>query len=197
LLVQYVIRTNSTTPITLTMCYNSAVRGTKVTLPFQMAVTGAADGDHQHLTRRDQDVASSDSTKADPCHPWDALGPAGRVHTTYGVATYTNLVATMPANSSRARLALTDDLGCIVYTGFLDGDDIDLRISANSVDRSIHNDVINHTTHPTAASIKLHGSGAGARALTIPANSRVFLRLRLNMTDFAYPTWEQVVMEIS
>jgi len=51
---------------------------TKITMPFAMSIAGASDGDHQHLIRRDQDVASADPVKADPCHPYNALGPAGR-----------------------------------------------------------------------------------------------------------------------
>ena len=51
--VRYHLRTNSTTTVTLTMRYNSPARGTKITLPFEMPVTGAITGRHDDLSGRD------------------------------------------------------------------------------------------------------------------------------------------------
>jgi hypothetical protein len=72
--VEYFLKYTSTTEVTVTITYSSAAHLTRITVPLQMPISGASDGDHQHLTRRDQDVASSDPTKAAPCHPACALG---------------------------------------------------------------------------------------------------------------------------
>jgi hypothetical protein len=53
LLFQYYLLTNSTSAVTLTMRYNSSARGTKITLPFELPVSGAGDGVHDHLSGRD------------------------------------------------------------------------------------------------------------------------------------------------
>jgi hypothetical protein len=39
--------------ITMNFYYNSAARGTKITVPFEMSVSGSSDGDHRHLSHRD------------------------------------------------------------------------------------------------------------------------------------------------
>jgi hypothetical protein len=51
--VKWYLRTNSATPVTMTMAYNSSARGTKLTVPFVMPVSGASDGVHDHLSGRD------------------------------------------------------------------------------------------------------------------------------------------------
>ena len=50
--VVYAIITNSVTPVTVIMRYNSSSRGTKLTMPFAMAISGASDGVHDHLSGR-------------------------------------------------------------------------------------------------------------------------------------------------
>ena len=50
--VKYYLWTNSDTPVLLGMRYNTPSRGTKITVPFAMGVTGAIDGVHSHLSGR-------------------------------------------------------------------------------------------------------------------------------------------------
>jgi hypothetical protein len=47
------LHTTSTTPVRLWLRYNSAARGTRITVPFAIPVAGASDGIHDHLTGRD------------------------------------------------------------------------------------------------------------------------------------------------
>jgi hypothetical protein len=109
------LHTTSTTPVTLHLRYSSPGHGTRFTVPFALAITGAATGRHNDLSGRgiggDKDVASTDSTKDDTCHPWSALGPAGRMHMKMGVATLTGSGTTrklvMPADCSVAKLVPT------------------------------------------------------------------------------------------
>jgi hypothetical protein len=86
---------------------NSTARDTWIELPGVQFPLGGTDN-HQLLSRRDQDVASEDPVKADPCHPWSALGPAGRLYRTLGTATLagegTTRILVMPDDSSVAKL---------------------------------------------------------------------------------------------
>lgn len=52
LVLLYWLHTDSVTPVRVHLRYNSPTRGTRVTLPFEMAISGAADGDHNHLSNR-------------------------------------------------------------------------------------------------------------------------------------------------
>lgn len=89
---------------------NSVERNTWIQLSGVTFPIGGTD-DHQALRRRDQDVADADPEKADPCHPWSALGPSGRKHTKLGDATLTGSGTVrrlvMPADCSVARLVPT------------------------------------------------------------------------------------------
>ena len=51
--LKYALWTDSATDVLLGMTYNSSARGTKLTVPFVMPVTGASDGVHDHLSGRD------------------------------------------------------------------------------------------------------------------------------------------------
>ena len=51
--LKYALWTDSANDVLLGMTYNSSVRGTKLTVPFVMPVTGASDGVHDHLSGRD------------------------------------------------------------------------------------------------------------------------------------------------
>lgn len=50
--LKFALWTDSATPVLLGMTYNSASRGTKLTVPFTMPVSGASDGVHGHLSGR-------------------------------------------------------------------------------------------------------------------------------------------------
>jgi hypothetical protein len=63
--LKFALWTDSATPVLLGMTYNSASRGTKLTVPFEMPVTGASDGVHGHLEGRD----------ATDQHPTKAVSP--------------------------------------------------------------------------------------------------------------------------
>jgi hypothetical protein len=49
----FYLRTNSISPVTMGVSYNSSGRGNKITLPFAMPISGAGDGVHDHLSGRD------------------------------------------------------------------------------------------------------------------------------------------------
>jgi hypothetical protein len=146
--LKYDLWTDSATPVLLGMTYNSSARGTKLTVPFIIPVSGASDGVHNHLSGRDKDVASTDTTINDPCHPWSALGPKGRIHTKIGTGDGTAGLLVMPADASECTLSLpTTQLLGIGKTGFLEGDRI-----------------IVHLTNPTVSSSKelIHNSSVGS-----------------------------------
>jgi hypothetical protein len=136
LAVQWKCLSTSTTNQLVTLTYFDANLSTWIEVPFTMAVAGSADGDHQHQSRRDQDVASTDPVKADPCHPWNSLGPLGRVHMGIPAAALTGTGTTrriaMPANASQAKVTPTTSE--VVYgidpTGFLEGDPVKVAIYA-------------------------------------------------------------------
>ena len=106
-----VAATTSATPVNVTVTWEDAARSTRLLVPFALPVVGASDGSHNHLSGRAKDVASTDPTDADACHPWSALGPDGRAHRKLGVATLTGSGTTrklvMPADSSVAKLVPT------------------------------------------------------------------------------------------
>jgi hypothetical protein len=120
--------TNSTTPVTIVLTWQDPGRTTRLTVPFELTISGASDGEHNHQHGRgiggDKDVASTDPTKSDTCHPWSALGPAGRMHTKLGVATLTGSGTTrklvMPADCSVVKLvpATSEVVYGIDRTGF-------------------------------------------------------------------------------
>jgi hypothetical protein len=136
LALQWTCSTTSATPQTVQLTWFDQSLSTWVEVPFAMAVDGMNDGDHQHLTRRYQDVASTDPGLADPCHPWDALGPLGRVHMGIPDATLTGTGTTrriaMPANASQAKVTPTTSEAVygIDPTGFLEGDPVKVVIYA-------------------------------------------------------------------
>lgn len=115
--------TSTQATITVRISYG-APWGTKITVPWQMSVTGVASGDHQQLSRRDQDVASADAVKADPCHPYEALGPAGRHFHRVAAGTMVGTILTFPddASSCAVTLAANLTLDGIDATGFLPTD---------------------------------------------------------------------------
>ena len=195
LLIRYYLRTNSVSPVTMTMVYNSASRGTKVTLPFEMPITGSSDGVHGHLSGRD----------AAEQHPWSALGPLGRAHTAPVTATYSGTTGhiTVPADLAAARSAnvvrvsITGDVGGITTTGWQDGDLLYLRIVADATLRTIYRNyaTFDHGTYPNAAGIRPRFISA-SRTLQIPANGIMKLLLRLDTVSYGFPVWEQEAAEV-
>jgi hypothetical protein len=126
LMMMWTLHLNTTSTqatITVRISYG-APWGTKITVPWQMSVTGLATGNHQQLSARDQDVASADPVKADPCHPYNALGPAGRVFHKVDAGTMASNILTFPADASTCVVTLTADLTLdgIDATGFLPAD---------------------------------------------------------------------------
>jgi len=104
-LVQYYLRTNSTGPVTMTMRYNSATRGTKLTVPFVIPVSGASDGVHDHLSGRNT------------------------VNNHYGVGTCTTVSGVIPTPTQKNMVVTvsgTTTLTEMGTTGLEDGVDVDL-----------------------------------------------------------------------
>lgn len=119
----YRLHTDSTDPVTLHIHYNSAARGTRITVPFSMAISGAADGDHNHLSNRDQDVGLGE----DACHPADAVGP-GFLHTPVATSTITaGLLPSPTRNDIIATLASGTELKWIGTTKMSAGDKVLVR----------------------------------------------------------------------
>jgi hypothetical protein len=115
---------SSVDPIFITLTLQAPNRPTFLEVPFQMSVTGVATGNHQQLSARDQDVASADPVKADPCHPYNALGPAGRHFHRVAAGAVASNILTFPADASTCVVTLTADLTLdgIDATGFLPAD---------------------------------------------------------------------------
>lgn len=137
-LVDLVIWIQSTYDREIEVCFviNSVKRDTWVQLADVTFPIGGTD-DHQALRRRDQDVASSTPSVADPCHPACAIG-AGRLHTpwpstaaTYDVSTG---YITAPADTATARganlavVTLAGTVTGIESAGWLPGDELELLI---------------------------------------------------------------------
>ena len=90
LVAVYYLRTNSASPVTLTIRYSSPSRGTRITVPFDMAISGGNDGYHPHQSGRD--VADQ--------HPDSAI-----TATPMGDATTDMVMVLMPAAANGAKLA--------------------------------------------------------------------------------------------
>jgi hypothetical protein len=125
---QLKVDTNSTTPVTVVLTWQDPGRTTRLTVPFELPITGAATGRHNDLSGRgiggDKDVASTDPTKSDTCHPWSALGPAGRMHTKYGgeVSPDGNGCLTMPSDVNNCVVTGDGNIIGIATAGWLPGD---------------------------------------------------------------------------
>jgi hypothetical protein len=172
------MHTDSTTPVVLYLSYGGPTWATRITVPFALTTSGAADGDHQHLARRDQDVASTEVTKADPCHPADAVG-AGRLHRNIDTGVITAGILTLPDNASQCRVSLssgTAQLLGITTTRFLDGDPIMIDFPNASVSNKVHlADRGDVSSYPSAAFLALQTAGGSALGGTISSPTTVWL----------------------
>jgi hypothetical protein len=184
------LHTNSTTPVVLYLSYGGATWATRITVPFALPIAGASDGTHQHLAQRDQDVASTDPEKADPCHPADAVG-AGRLHRNIGTGVVSSVgILTLPDDASQCRVLLSTDITQIrgiVTTRFLDGDpimvdfpDASTSVKAHLVDRG---DV---SSFPDAAPIALQTAGGSASGAMLSSPTTVWLWYDLARTCWRF-----------
>jgi hypothetical protein len=119
--------------VTVEFEYNSTFRRTWWQIPGVSFPLGGTD-DHQALRRRDQDVASADPVKADPCHPWSAVSDD------YGTGTGTDGLLLLPgltkwpdhkARRCRCALAGTQLVG-IDATGLRDGDPVEVFVTGGT-----------------------------------------------------------------
>jgi hypothetical protein len=171
------MHTDSTTPVVLYLSYGGATWATRITVPFALPISGSSDGDHQHLMRRDQDVASTDSVKADSCHPADAIG-AGRLHRNIGVGVVSAGILTLPDEASQCRVALEEGTTSIIgitTTRFLDGDPIMIDFpNASPTNKAHFADRGDVTSFPTAAPLALSTAGGSALGFAISSPTTIW-----------------------
>jgi hypothetical protein len=115
------LHTTSTTPVRLWLRYNSAARGTRITVPFALPIAGASDGVHGHL-----------SGLSDPGqHPRYAITDAIGTATVSGSGTSTRLALAAPFRSGE--MTLTDTI-LVLYgidpTGWSDGQVLELFVDS-------------------------------------------------------------------
>ena len=103
--LKFFLWTDSASPVLLGITYNSPSRGTKLTVPFTIPVSGASDGVHDHLSGRNT------------------------VNNHYGVGTCTTVAGVIPTPTQRSMVVTvsgTTTLTEMGMTGLEDGVDIDL-----------------------------------------------------------------------